>query len=149
MNRFLKTTSLLFLLIASFAYSQELKLEPKVVVPSDVKWNNATNGIQTSVLYGDPAKAGYYVMFYKIPADLKLPPHFHPESRTVVVVTGKFYYGYGSTFDESKMYEMPQGTYFTEPGNQHHYAYAKAGEVLLYVAGFGPTGTTFVEQKDK
>ena len=149
MNRFLKFTTLLFLLIASFAYSQELKLEPRVIVPADVKWTVAANGIQTSVLYGDPAKAGFYVMFYKIPVELKLPPHFHPESRTVVVVTGKFYYGYGSTFDESKMYEMPQGTYFTEPGNQHHYDYAKAGEVLLYVAGFGPTGTTFVEQKEK
>jgi quercetin dioxygenase-like cupin family protein len=149
MNRFLKITSLLFLLIVSFTYPQELKFEPKVIVPVDVKWTVAANGIQTSVLYGDPAKAGYYVMFYKIPADLKLLPHFHPESRTVVVVSGKFYYGYGSTFDESKMYEMPQGTYFTEPGNQHHYAYAKAGEVLLYVAGFGPTGITFVEQKGK
>jgi quercetin dioxygenase-like cupin family protein len=149
MNRPIKIISILILLLTSFAFSQELKLEPKVIAPSDVHWNTATNGIKTSVLYGDPAKPGYYVMFYKIPADLKLPPHFHPESRTVVVVTGKFYYGYGSTFDESKMYEMPQGTYFTEPGNQHHYAYAKAGEVLLYVAGFGPTGTSYVEQKEK
>jgi len=149
MKLFFKIFSILFLLTVSLNLAQEIKVEPKVVVPADVKWTVAANGIQTSVLNGDPTKAGYYVMFYKIPADLKLPPHFHPESRTVVVVTGKFYYGYGSTFDESKMYEMPQGTYFTEPGNQHHYAYAKAGEVLLYVTGFGPTGTSYVEQKGK
>jgi len=149
MNRYIKFIGLIILLISTAAFGQELKLEPKVIVPADVKWTVAANGIKTSVLYGDPTKAGYYVMFYKIPADLKLPPHFHPESRTVVVVTGKFYYGYGSTFDESKMYEMPQGTYFTEPGKQHHYAYAKAGEVLLYVTGLGPTGTSYVEQKGK
>lgn len=149
MNRFIKILSVLFFIVVSTAFAQEIKVDPKVVVPADVKWTVATNGIKTSVLYGDPTKPGYYVMFYVIPDGLKLPPHFHPESRTVVVVTGKFYYGYGSTFDESKMYEMPQGTYFTEPGNQHHYAYAKAGEVLLYVAGFGPTGTSYVEQKGK
>lgn len=149
MNRFIKILSVLFFIVVSTAFAQEIKVDPKVVVPADVKWTVATNGIKTSVLYGDPIKPGYYVMFYVIPDGLKLPPHFHPESRTVVVVTGKFYYGYGSTFDESKMYEMPQGTYFTEPGNQHHYAYAKAGEVLLYVAGFGPTGTSYVEQKGK
>lgn len=149
MNRSIKILSVLFLFIVSAAFAQEIKVEPKVIVPNDVKWNLAANGIKTSVLYGDPAKPGYYVMFYIIPDGLKLPPHFHPESRTVVVVTGKFYYGYGSTFDESKMYEMPQGTYFTEPSNQHHYAYAKAGEVLLYVTGFGPTGTSYVEQKGK
>lgn len=149
MNRFIKILSVLFFIVVSTAFAQEIKVDPKVVVPADVKWTVAANGIKTSVLYGDPTKPGYYVMFYVIPDGLKLPPHFHPESRTVVVVTGKFYYGYGSTFDESKMYEMPQGTYFTEPGNQHHYAYAKAGEVLLYVAGFGPTGTSYVEQKGK
>jgi quercetin dioxygenase-like cupin family protein len=149
MKNFFKILSVVFLLSVSSNIAQELKVEPKVIVPGDVKWNVAANGIKTSVLYGDPAKPGYYVMFYIIPDGLKLPPHFHPESRTVVVVTGKFYYGYGSTFDENKMYEMPQGTYFTEPSNQHHYAYAKAGEVLLYVTGFGPTGTSYVEQKEK
>lgn len=149
MKHYIKIIGLIILLISAASFAQELKLEPKVIVPADVKWTVAANGIKTSVLYGDPTKPGYYVMFYVIPDGLKLPPHFHPESRTVVVVTGKFYYGYGSTFDESKMYEMPQGTYFTEPGNQHHYAYAKAGEVLLYVAGFGPTGTSYVEQKGK
>lgn len=149
MNRYLKFISIAFLLITSVAFAQELNVKPQVIVPKDVQWNVAANGIKTSVLYGDPAKPGYYVMFYIIPSGLKLPVHFHPESRTVVVVSGKFYYGYGSTFDENKMYEMPQGTYFTEPSNQHHFAYAKDGDVLLYVTGFGPTGTSFVEQKEK
>jgi len=149
MKNIFKILSAVFLVTASLSLAQELKVEPKVIVPSEVKWNVAANGIKTSVLYGDPTKAGYYIMFYIIPDGLKLQPHFHPESRTVVVVTGKFYYGYGSTFDESKMYEMPQGTYFTEPSSQPHYAYAKTGEVLLYVAGFGPTGTSYVEQREK
>lgn len=149
MNRYFKIISIVFLLITSATFAQEINVKPQVIVPKDVQWNVAANGIKTSVLYGDPAKPGYYVMFYTIPSGLKLPPHFHPESRTVVVVSGKFYYGYGSTFDETKMYEMPQGTYFTEPSNQHHFAYAKDGDVLLYVTGFGPTGTSFVEQKEK
>ncbi|KAF0152180.1 MAG: cupin 2 domain-containing protein [Ignavibacteria bacterium] len=149
MKHFFKIFSLLLILAASLNFAQELKLEPKVIVPADVKWTVAANGIRTSVLYGDPATPGFYIMFVIIPDGLKLPPHFHPETRTVVVVSGKFYYGYGSTFDESKVYEMPQGTYFTEPSNQHHYAYAKTGEVLLYIRGFCPTGTTYVEQAGK
>ena len=84
-------------------------------------------------------------MMVKIPNGTKLQPHFHPENRTVVVTSGTFYYGYGDSFDESKMNEMTTGTFFTEPSNQPHFAYAKTGDVILQVNGFGPTGSTIIK----
>ena len=98
------------------------------------------------MVVGDLQKEGYYIMMVRIPAGIKLPPHFHPENRTVIVIKGNFSYGYGDTFDESKLNEMCVGTYFTEPANQPHYAIIKNEDVILQVNGFGPTGTTLVKK---
>jgi uncharacterized RmlC-like cupin family protein len=84
-------------------------------------------------------------MLYKIPLNVKLAPHFHCENRTVFVLSGTFYYCYGTKFDESKLNEMPAGTFFTEPSHQPHFAWAKAGEVILEVTGWGPTCTTLID----
>jgi quercetin dioxygenase-like cupin family protein len=135
---------IILLAIASYIYSQEIKFEPKIVILDSVKWSSPENGIQTSLLYGDPAKAGYYIMLYKISKGIKLFPHYHSENRSVMIVSGKFFYSYGSGFDENKMNELTSGTFFTEPSHQPHFAWTKNEEVVLQVNGFGPTGTTFI-----
>jgi uncharacterized RmlC-like cupin family protein len=83
-----------------------------------------------------------YTTRIKIPANVKLLAHLHPETRNVVVLSGTFYYGYGNKFDEAKLTEMPAGSFFTEPANQPHFAWTKGGEVILQVTGVGPTGKT-------
>lgn len=142
----------LFIILAvafSYTAAQNFKIEPGFVKPSAIDWEKAeklSNGVQNYLLVGDPAKEGYYIMMVKIPVETKLPPHFHPENRTVAVLSGKFLYGYGDTFDESKMNDMTTGTYFTEPANQPHFAYTKESDVILLVNGFGPTGTTIIKK---
>ena len=145
----MKKIFLLFFLIISVLHAQNIKLAQEILKPSEIDWEKAeklSNGVQNYLVVGDPQKEGYYIMMVRIPAGVKLPPHFHPENRTVVVTSGKFYYGYGDLFDELKMHEMTTGTYFTEPSNQPHYAYTKAGEVILQVNGFGPTGSTIIKK---
>ena len=139
---------LLFLFLFAVCNAQNFKLTPQVIKPSEIDWEKVeklSNGVQNYLVVGDPQKEGYYIMMVRIPADVKLPPHFHPENRTVVVTSGKFYYGYGDKFDETRMREMTTGTFFTEPSDQPHFAYTKAGEVILQVNGFGPTGSTVIK----
>lgn len=139
----------LFLVFAVINSAQELKLSPQSIKPTDINWDKVeklSNGVQNYLVVGDPSKEGYYIMMVRIPGGTKLPPHFHPENRTVVVTKGSFFYGYGDTFDESKMNEMTTGTYFTEPSQQPHFAFAKNGDVILHVAGFGPTGSTIIKK---
>lgn len=128
--------------------AQEINLSPKVILPSEIKWNSSSTqnyAIETFNLIGNPSEKSYYVQLVKIPSNVKLLPHFHPDNRTVYVVSGFFYYCYEKIFDESKAKKFPAGTFFTEPANQPHFAFTKESEVILYVSGFGPSKTTFIE----
>ena len=129
----------------AFTFYQVQKLAPKIILPSEIKFfanPNDPSALQSVVLAGDPSKPELYTTRVKIPANVKLLAHIHPESRNVVVLSGTFYYGYGDKFDEAKLNEMPAGTFFTEPANQPHFAWTKKGEVILQVTGVGPTGKT-------
>jgi quercetin dioxygenase-like cupin family protein len=99
-------------------------------------------GAETAVLAGDPKKPELYTVRLKIPANFKIQPHWHPEDRMSVVISGTLYFGYGDKFDEAKLKELPPGSFFTEPAKLPHFAWAKSGEVIVQVSGVGPSGTT-------
>jgi hypothetical protein len=94
------------------------------------------------VRYGDVAKLGLYVTRSKFPIDFKVMPHWHGEERTIVVLSGTFYVGFGEKWDETKMRAYPPGTFFTEAPNAPHFAWAKDGDVVIQVTGLGPQSTT-------
>jgi quercetin dioxygenase-like cupin family protein len=146
---FSKFVFTLLLALPLFIYAQQTKFEKLILHPSEIDWSKAetaANGVQTYTVLGNLKEEGYYIIMVRIPANTKLAPHFHPENRTVVVVSGKFGWIYGDTFDETKLHEMTTGTFFAEPGNEPHFALTKNEEVILQVAGFGPTGTTIIKK---
>jgi quercetin dioxygenase-like cupin family protein len=63
-----------------------------VITSKDVKWtvNPAfPKGIQIATLLGDPTKAGETVVQrIKFPPDFVMPPHTHPFSEVVTVISG-------------------------------------------------------------
>lgn len=141
---------LLLFIVFGFLFLQSNEVKPKVVFPNEMKWIESSDPnykISTSLLSGNPKLSGLYATQVKINKGTKLLPHTHPDSRMVVVISGKFLYSYGDEFDESKMKEMTPGTFFTEPANQPHFAWAKNSEVLLQVTGYGPSGTNYLNQK--
>jgi quercetin dioxygenase-like cupin family protein len=73
-------------------------------------------------------------------------PHWHPdEPRTIVVLSGTLYFGFGEHWDEGKLEPLPPGTFFIEPANATHYAWAKDEDVILQLTSIGPSGTTPVQ----
>ena len=83
-----------------------------------------------------------YVYRVKLALGSKNVPHWYPEERTVVILSGTLYYGLGEQWDESKLIAFPAGTFFSEPPKLPHFAWAKDGDVILQVTGTGPTGAT-------
>jgi quercetin dioxygenase-like cupin family protein len=75
-----------------------------------------------AVVYGDPNKPGLYVVRVKFAPGFKVLPHFHPDERTVVVLSGTFYFGLGEQWEEGKMKAYPTGTFLSEPPKVPHYA---------------------------
>lgn len=107
----------------------------------DIKYTSSGKGVEMSVLYGDPSKPGLYVFWLKLPAGVKVMPHTHPgEARTMTVLSGTLYFGFGTEFDETKLQAYPPGTFFTELPTTPHFVAAKDSEVIFQATGLGPSG---------
>ena len=153
MNRVARTTLCCFAVLAlsaSLAHAQQSAGASTRHLPSDIQFTaNPANpaGMQTAVLYGNPTQSGLFVVRVKIPAGLKVPPHWHPDfPRTAVVLSGTLYFGLGDRWDETKMEARPAGTFFTEAPKQPHFVWAKDGEVIIQITAMGPTGSVMIEQ---
>jgi quercetin dioxygenase-like cupin family protein len=119
-----------------------------VWLPDDIVFKGLPGTPQHVTLFGDPAKAGLFVDRIKFAGGTKVMPHWHPDPvRTVLVLSGTFYFAVGEVFDEAKLTAYPAGTFYSEPPGTPHYAWAKDGEVVLQVTAVGPTGNTRVPPK--
>jgi hypothetical protein len=67
--------------------------------------------------------------------------------RTVVILSGTFYFASGDKWDESEFKAYPAGTFYSEPSKAPQYTWAKDGEVIIQITGIGPSGTTFIPQQ--
>ena len=124
--------------LASLAWGEEATI---LKFPQDIKYTSSGKGVETAVLYGDPSKPGLYVVRLKLPAGSKVMPHIHPgEARTMTVLSGTLYFGFGTEFDETKLKPYPAGTFFTELPTTPHFVAAKEGEVIFQATGIGPSG---------
>ena len=115
--------------------------------PDEVEWRESAgdNGLKFAVLAGDPSKPGLYVIRVKFPPGLMTRPHRHPEDRHAIVVSGTWYTGEGTTFDPERTVPLGPGSYMMHPANGYHFDGAKTEEVIVQIAGFGPSATTYYD----
>ncbi|HZW90642.1 MAG TPA: cupin domain-containing protein [Myxococcaceae bacterium] len=134
------------LLSPSDISSAEQKLPFPVVTPEQVKWTDRPGfeGVQFANISGDPSKPGIYVIRVKFSPGHMTRPHFHPEDRHVIVISGTWWMGEGDTFDPTKTVPLKAGSYAMHPAKAHHYDGAKDEQVILQIVGYGPSGTTEV-----
>ena len=137
--------SFLFLLTAGAAPFEGFT--PARVLPADFKWVSTPTGLQVATIAGNQGKPGLYTARVKYPAGFRLQPHFHPDDRVVIVLSGTVYFGYGDKFDESKLTALPTGSVWTEPAKTPHYLWTKDGEAVIQVTGIGPSGSTQIPAK--
>jgi quercetin dioxygenase-like cupin family protein len=106
------------------------------ILPEDVVWKPFPafpSTARLAVLVGDPTQAGPYVIRVKVPLDVKLMPHRHPEDRIYTVISGVFYIGLGERFDGDKVKAYPPGSVIVLPGETCHFHWAKSGEYVTQV----------------
>jgi hypothetical protein len=118
------------------------------IEPKDIKWvANAAGTAEQAVLYGDPSKPGLYIIRYKWKSGNMSRPHFHPNDRLIVVLSGIWWVGTGEVFDPSSTVPMRAGTYVTHYGKKIHYDGAKDEDAIIEVHGIGPATSTPAERK--
>ena len=104
-------------------------------------------GAQIAVLEGDPTKEGPFVFRVKAPDGYRIPPHTHPKTERVTVISGTFNIGMGDTFDASRTNAMPAGTYGYWEAGMKHFVWIK-GETIAQFHGMGPWKIEYVNPAD-
>jgi quercetin dioxygenase-like cupin family protein len=122
------------------------------LAPEDIRWPPQQSGDRstaprTVILLGDPKTGGIYVTRTNIPKGKQIVPHIHSDSRTVVVLSGTYYYGIGEEFDAGRLTALPPGSFLTEPAGIPHFTWAKDGEVVIQTTAVGPSGTRLVPDR--
>jgi len=122
-----------------------------MVVPADITWKDGPaslpKGVQSAVVEGDPTKPGPFMMRIMLPANYKIPPHWHPAIEHVTVITGSFHMGLGEVFDESKATKLPVEGFAAMAIGTRHFAFTTE-EATIQLHGIGPWGITYVNPAD-
>lgn len=127
------------------------QIDPKAVeftTPENIKWvKNEAAGNETAVLYGDPEKAGPYVIRLRwLPGHMSRP-HFHQNDRFFIVVSGTWWLGTGETYDPDSTVPVGPGTYVIHKAKQIHYDGAKTEPAVIQVWGMGPATSIPAQKK--
>ena len=130
----------------SIATVEAQQLDPKVVgfkLPDQIEWKTNPAGTNRSaVLFGDPSQPGPYVVRVKwLPGNMSRP-HFHPNDRFFVVISGTWWMGTGETFDPNATVPMPAGSHVIHYAKGVHFDGAKNEQATILVWGEGPATST-------
>jgi uncharacterized RmlC-like cupin family protein len=137
---------------ASAAIAQslpEMRMTPAEIRASALDSNQIGSsglaGVHTKVLFGDPAKEGFYTILLFVPAHTTIRAHSHRDDRIATVVSGEWHFGYGNHFDAKSLKALPSGSVYSEPGGHNHFARTGADPVVVQISGFGPTDTHYFD----
>ena len=115
----------------------DVKFVPSPIVP----------GAANAVISGDPrVPEKPYVVRNRFSPGTFSPPHFHPETRYIVVLKGTWWVGSGPKWDKENTTPVPAGSFVVHHANQIHYDGAKDEEVVLQIMGIGPSATIPVDE---
>jgi len=90
------------------------------------------------ILYGDPDARGQpFVMRIRELPGTVVPPHSHPVDEHITVLQGTWYFGFGETYDSTKLHALPAGSYAFAPAGTTMFGYAP-DSAIVQVHGIGP-----------
>jgi ketosteroid isomerase-like protein len=122
-----------------------------VIPPAALKWGDAPPGLpagaRAAVVSGDPSQAQPYAIRVQLPANYRIPAHWHPTVENITVLSGTVALGMGEKFDESAMQDIPAGGFASVPADMRHFFMSKTASTIQ-VHGIGPFGITYVNAAD-
>jgi quercetin dioxygenase-like cupin family protein len=99
---------------------------PMRVTPDALTWKENSafpKGVQIATLVGDPTKAGDVVVLrIKFPPNFQMPPHTHPYSEVVTIISGNIGTSHGEKF-EKKGELLKPGSLWVYPAKHAHFAW--------------------------
>lgn len=145
-------TAAVAVLIGSMLRADDHETKEFRLFPTDtMEWKEGPPslppGAKIAVLEGDPSKEGPFVFRVKAPDGYRIPPHTHPKTERVTVISGTFNIGMGEKFDATATKPMPAGTYGYWETGMKHFVWIK-GETIVQFHGMGPWKIEYVNPED-
>ena len=112
-----------------------------MVMPADLKWVDVPSlppGAKIAVIEGPMNEAVPFTVRLKLPADYKVPAHWHPATEHVTVISGTFNLGTGDKLDQSKTTPLSVGSVAIMQPKTSHFAWTKE-ETIIQSHGVGPS----------
>lgn len=122
----------------------------RMVSASDLKWEDVPSlpkGAKIAVIEGPMNQAVPFTVRLKLPANYKIPAHWHPAIERVTVLSGTFHMGVGDKLDEKNSMALKPGSMMILQPKTHHFAWTK-GAVEVQLHGNGPWAVTYVNPAD-
>jgi quercetin dioxygenase-like cupin family protein len=134
-------------LSAEDTQSADMRLYP----PTTIEWKEGPAslppGAKMALLEGDPTKEGPFVMRLQFPDGYHVPPHTHPKTERVTVISGAGYLAAGETLDRNSAKKLPAGSFGYWPAGMKHAAWFE-GETVIQLHGIGPWQINYVNPAD-
>jgi quercetin dioxygenase-like cupin family protein len=104
-------------------------------------------GANMTVLEGDPTKEGPFVVRFRFPEGYHVPPHTHPKTERVTVISGTLLLATGEALDRNSAKKLPAGSFGYWPAGMKHTAWSE-GETVIQLHGVGPWQINYVNPAD-
>ena len=121
-----------------------------IATPSDLKWSDVTSlpvGAKIAVIEGKMNEEGPITAQIKLPADYRVPAHWHPGVERVTVLSGTFNYGMGDSFDLKKTRALGPGSVVVMQPKMNHFVWTK-DETVFQLNVMGPWRINYVNPAD-
>jgi hypothetical protein len=123
----------------------------RIVTPEDLKWQDAASlppGAKVAMIDGRINEEGPIIFRVKLPANYRIPPHFHGTHERVTMISGTLNIGMGDKFDQHKTTAMKPGTVNLMPPKMHHFAWTGPEEAVFQLNVVGPWTVTYLNPAD-
>ena len=144
--RFIALTGLALLSLSPFALAQGHG-DHKMIAPSELKWADVPSlppGAKIAVIEGPLNEAVPFTFRLKLPANYRIPAHWHPAIEHLTVLSGTFHMGMG---DNTKTQALTPGSITIMQPKTRHFGWT-SDETIVQLHGVGPWGVTYVDPAD-
>jgi uncharacterized RmlC-like cupin family protein len=122
----------------------------RIIAPADLKWEDVRSlppGAKIAVIEGKMNEEGPITARVKLPANYRIPPHYHATQERVTVLSGTVNIGMGEKFDRQTTTAMKPGTVLLMPPKMHHFAWTSE-ETIFQLNVTGPWTVTYLNPAD-
>lgn len=120
-------------LCAGIATSWAQSGDHRMISPADLKWADVPSlppGAKIAVIEGPMSEAVPFTVRIKVPADYRIPPHWHPAVERVTVLSGTFHMGLGDKLDVQKSMPVAAGSMMILQPKTPHFAWTREETVV-------------------